>query len=259
MRLERDGADLLAEEAARVVLGARAPLLDDDLTLRGDLLGIEEQVLHAIRLEIDQQIELVGRDVHVIRGDVLRRERVVLAAVLLDQTRELLGAMARRALEHQVLEEMGDAGRAAMLVTRADAVPHLEGHDGAARVLEQEDAQAVVERRGDDAIGGARRRRNEERDEQQKDNRDAHRPIIPPTACTAGVSSCLMRALVFFLLIAIPHTAFAQQPCSEPLTSLFERVSPSVVSIQVTKINKAKPQRRFETVVGSGYRVPAAG
>ena len=61
-----------------------------------------------------------------------------------------------------------------------------------------------------------------------------------------------MRVLVLILLLAVPHTAAAQQACTEPLVSLFERVSPSVVSIQATKINKAKPQRRFETVVGSG-------
>jgi serine protease Do len=68
-----------------------------------------------------------------------------------------------------------------------------------------------------------------------------------------------MRALVFFLLVAIPQTAFAQQACTESLASLFERVSPSVVSIQVTKINKAKPQRRFETVVGSGLLIERDG
>jgi S1-C subfamily serine protease len=68
-----------------------------------------------------------------------------------------------------------------------------------------------------------------------------------------------MRALVFILLILIPQTAAAQQACTESLASLFERVSPSVVSIQVTKINKAKPQRRFETVVGSGVLIDRDG
>ena len=68
-----------------------------------------------------------------------------------------------------------------------------------------------------------------------------------------------MRVLVFFLLFAIPPTAFAQQACTESLASLYERVSPSVVSIQVTKINKAKPQRRFETVVGSGVVIERDG
>jgi serine protease Do len=68
-----------------------------------------------------------------------------------------------------------------------------------------------------------------------------------------------MRVLVFFVLLAIPQTAFAQQACTESLASLYERVSPSVVSIQVTKINKAKPQRRFETVVGSGVVIERDG
>ena len=68
-----------------------------------------------------------------------------------------------------------------------------------------------------------------------------------------------MRLLVFILLIAIPQTAVAQQACTESLASLFERVSPSVVSIQVTKINKAKPQRRFETIVGSGVIIDRDG
>src|SRR5206468_11345798 len=68
-----------------------------------------------------------------------------------------------------------------------------------------------------------------------------------------------MRVLVFFVLLAIPQTAFAQQACTESLASLYERVSPSVVSIQVTKINKAKPQRRFETVVGSGVLIERDG
>src|SRR6185503_699718 len=75
----------------------------------------------------------------------------------------------------------------------------------------------------------------------------------------AGVSSCVMRVIVLVLLLAIPQTAVAQQTCTESLASLFERVSPSVVSIQVTKINKSKPQRRFETIVGSGVLIEKDG
>jgi S1-C subfamily serine protease len=48
-------------------------------------------------------------------------------------------------------------------------------------------------------------------------------------------------------------------PCTDPLTILFERASPTVVSIQAMKINKAKPQRRFETVVGSGVIIDRDG
>jgi serine protease Do len=67
-----------------------------------------------------------------------------------------------------------------------------------------------------------------------------------------------MRVLVLLLVIAIPQLAVAQT-CIESLADLFERVSPAVVSIQAVKINKAKPQRRFETVVGSGFLIDRDG
>src|SRR6266481_7072635 len=68
-----------------------------------------------------------------------------------------------------------------------------------------------------------------------------------------------MRVLVFVLLaILMPGVAVAQT-CTDSLAARFERVSPTVVSIQVTKINKAKPQRRFETVVGSGVVIERDG
>ena len=62
------------------------------------------------------------------------------------------------------------------------------------------------------------------------------------------------RACVFML----PLAAHAE-PCDEPLSTLFERVSPAVVSIQARKINKARPHRRFETVVGSGVIIEKDG
>src|SRR5262245_14323455 len=48
-------------------------------------------------------------------------------------------------------------------------------------------------------------------------------------------------------------------PCTEPYTVLFEKVSPSVISIQAMKINKERPQRRFETIVGSGFFIEKDG
>ena len=64
--------------------------------------------------------------------------------------------------------------------------------------------------------------------------------------------------LALLLLLALPPAA-AEQSCTEPLAVLFERVSPAVVSIQATKINKIRPQRRFETIVGSGVIVDRDG
>ena len=65
-------------------------------------------------------------------------------------------------------------------------------------------------------------------------------------------------AVVLLLALAVPLAASAQ-PCTEPLAQIYERVSPAVVSIQVMKINKIKPQRRFETIVGSGVIIDKDG
>jgi S1-C subfamily serine protease len=64
--------------------------------------------------------------------------------------------------------------------------------------------------------------------------------------------------LALVTLLVGPATA-AAETCAEPLTVVFERVAPSVVSIQAMKINKAKPQRRFETIVGSGVIIEKDG
>jgi len=60
------------------------------------------------------------------------------------------------------------------------------------------------------------------------------------------------------LLLALATHAFAQ-PCTDSFAEVYGKVSPTVVSIQATKINKAKPQRRFETLVGSGVVIERDG
>ena len=72
------------------------------------------------------------------------------------------------------------------------------------------------------------------------------------------VSSVVLTWLTVAVLLLAPATAFAT-PCTDPLTTVYEKVSPAVVSIQAMKINKAKPQRRFETIVGSGVVIERDG
>jgi S1-C subfamily serine protease len=69
----------------------------------------------------------------------------------------------------------------------------------------------------------------------------------------------MVRLTWLVLLLGLLPATVDAQPCAEPLAVLFERVSPAVVSIQATKINKARPQRRFETVVGSGVIIERDG
>jgi len=69
----------------------------------------------------------------------------------------------------------------------------------------------------------------------------------------------MARVTWWVVFLSLLPATVAAEPCTEPLAVLFERVSPSVVSIQATKINKAKPQRRFETIVGSGVIIEKDG
>src|SRR3954469_23488865 len=68
-----------------------------------------------------------------------------------------------------------------------------------------------------------------------------------------------MRLWLTVVALLVGPAIAAAESCTEPLTVVFERVSPSVVSIQAMKINKAKPQRRFETIVGSGVIIEKDG
>jgi 2-alkenal reductase len=67
----------------------------------------------------------------------------------------------------------------------------------------------------------------------------------------------LFWAAIVALVFLAPSAVAAQ--CAEPFTALFERVSPAVISIQAMKINKERPQRRFETIVGSGFVIDRDG
>src|SRR5687768_18450375 len=68
-----------------------------------------------------------------------------------------------------------------------------------------------------------------------------------------------MRLWLAVVALLVARAAAAAESCTEPLTAVFERVSPSVVAIQAMKINKARPQRRFETIVGSGVVIDKDG
>ena len=93
---------------------------------------------HSAELELvrRQRLEVVGA-VEVGRG-------VVHAAGALDE-REVLGlGDVARALEHEVLEQVREAGPAGLLVARADDVPEVDRDDRRQVVRRDDHAQAVV-------------------------------------------------------------------------------------------------------------------
>ncbi len=75
-------------------------------------------------------------------------------------------------------------------------------------------------------------------------------------SATRFTCSTLVAVVATALILSFPAAA---ERCAEPLSAIFERVSPAVVSINAVKINKGKPQRRFTTVAGSGFIIEGNG
>jgi len=139
----------LAELAGRLVVGAAAALLADDLTLRQHHLVGEPEIGHAVRLVLHHDFQAVGGDRLVVGGVVPGGEGVLAPAVGGDDVGELARRQVLGTLEHQVLKEMGEARFAGLLVGGADAVPDRMVDDGRAVVLHHDHLQAVVEGEAD--------------------------------------------------------------------------------------------------------------
>ena len=107
---------------------------------------------HAVGLHLHQRRQLLLGDALVVGGDVLAGEGVVLAAELGDDLREVADGDLVGRLEHQVLEEVSDAGDALGLVGGADLVPDHVGDDRSAVIGNHHDVHAVRQLE----LGGAR-------------------------------------------------------------------------------------------------------
>ncbi len=83
-----------------------------------------------------------------------RREGIFLPAETGDRAAEVAERVLRGALEHQVFEEMGDAGLAGRLVGRAHLVPDHVGDDRRAVIGNDHHLQAVREREVGHAMTG---------------------------------------------------------------------------------------------------------
>ena len=130
----------------RIVLDAHAALLEHHLALGPDNLVGKQKIGHAVRLEAHERLEMLASDALEIGGVVVARERVLLPAEVRDEIGELALRMLLRALEHQMLEEMRDAGLSHRIVRRAVLVPDHMGDDRRAAILDRDDLHAVWQR-----------------------------------------------------------------------------------------------------------------
>ena len=119
---DRFGGDVV-DEVVRRVLDHR-DLLEDDLALRVDVR--ERRPEDHVRHHVERALEPVVGDACVDDGRLTRGRGVQLAAELVEDLRDLLRRVARRALEEQVLDEVRDACPRDGLVPGAGPDPEPE-------------------------------------------------------------------------------------------------------------------------------------
>ena len=125
------------------------------LAFRQHHLVGELQAGHAVGLEFHHGFKLLARHALIKTGVVAGGEGIFLAAVAGDDLRERADRMFRRALEHQVFEEMRQPRFARRLVGGADFVPDHMGDHRRAVIGDDDQFEAI----GQPVIGDRRPRR----------------------------------------------------------------------------------------------------
>ena len=139
--------ELLVPRAVRAVVVRPALLVLHDLALVVEVLLAQrvEERPHPVGLEPQRELDLVRRQRLEVVRPVEPGGPVHRPAGRLDEGHVLGLADVPRALEHHVLEEVGEAGLALDLVLRADVVPEVDRDDGREPVLGDDQAEAVGE------------------------------------------------------------------------------------------------------------------
>ena len=142
---ERLGIEQLDNGRVHVVVDGLAALVGHHLALASYLRLVEHQAVHAVGLQPDHQLQRVAGQLHHVVGPVEVGGSVALGAGVLEHSIELAEREALGLAEHQVLEQMRDAGFAQPLVPGADVEPGLVANDRCAVVDEHEQPEPVVE------------------------------------------------------------------------------------------------------------------
>ena len=132
-----------AGEAVRTVLVVLPTLVQHHVALILELgLGQRrQQIRHPVRFHPEGQVERVRRhDFPVVRAIGVRRPIQRRAGGL--QRLKVALVVMLRPLEHQMLEQVGEAGVTRPLVLGADVIPHIDGDDRTGVIFVNEGRQA---------------------------------------------------------------------------------------------------------------------
>ena len=131
MRLRKERViQRLFDNAIRLVLDRLPPLVANDVLLVGKvrLIHLVEQIPHAIGLEPQREVQLVGGQRFEVVGPIEVRCPVDAAgARALEHLEVHVRGDVLRPLEHHVLEQVCEAAAAGHLVAGADVVPDVDG------------------------------------------------------------------------------------------------------------------------------------
>ena len=139
-------AKVLFEQAVWLIIHADAALFLHYFALGLEIRFVHVEAAHTVGLEPEDALEIIAREgLEEIRVVVVRAG-VIESAGGFDDARMLIGPDVRGAFEHQVLEEMREAGVAGLLVFCADVIPDLQVDHGSGMVFEQNHLQAIGKR-----------------------------------------------------------------------------------------------------------------
>ena len=124
-----------------------APLVFDHVPLHFKTLLVQgvQQEAHAVGLQPQGKLKVIGRDVLPVVGAVGSGGAVEIGPGLLQGLEEAL-VVVLGAFEHDVLEEMGEPGAALLFVLGANVVPHVDRGHRDRRVPVQNHVQTVGQR-----------------------------------------------------------------------------------------------------------------
>ena len=146
-RREQPLGHRIIEQAIGAVVALALFVLDDAaLLVEHALRDRTEQIAHAIALQEQRTVERAGRHRLEIIGAIEIGRAVEVGRADLLQRREEVARGVFRSVEHQMLEQMREAGRTLRLVLRPDVIPDAHRDDRRLAIGVDDHAQPVLQR-----------------------------------------------------------------------------------------------------------------